>query len=92
MQGPKLRCGEFEDGEIELRYGETVEIIQSEDKGKDGLICMPHPELMEAMEPGHTLKFDDGKLMVTITANDGKRMEARVSMCRVFSRTKKVST
>jgi len=26
MQGPKLRCGSFEDGKIELRYGETVEI------------------------------------------------------------------
>jgi len=80
MQGPKLRCGEFEDEQIELRYGQTIDIIHSEDKGKDGLICMPHPELMAAMEPGHTLKFDDGKLMVTITANDGKRMQARVDV------------
>ena len=70
MQGPKLRCGEFEDGQIELRYGETVDIIKSEEKGKDGLITMPHQELVDAMEPGHVLKFDDGKLMVTITAND----------------------
>jgi len=36
MQGPKLRCGEFEGGQIELRYGDTVEIINSADKGKDG--------------------------------------------------------
>ena len=27
MQGPKLRCGEFEGGQIELRYGETVETV-----------------------------------------------------------------
>ena len=91
MQGPKLRCGEFEGGQIELRYGDTVEIINSADKGKDGLICMPHPELMKAMEPGHTLKFDDGKLMVTITANDGKRMQARVDVPGVLKNKKGIN-
>lgn len=91
MQGPKLRCGEFEKGQIELRYGDTVEIINSKDKGKDGLICMPHPELMAAMEPGHTLKFDDGKLMVTITANDGERMKARVDVPGILKNKKGIN-
>ncbi len=91
MQGPKLRCGEFENGQIELRYGEMVEIIHSEEKGSDGLICMPHSELMDAMEPGHTLKFDDGKLMVTITANDGKRMQARVDVPGILKNKKGIN-
>ena len=91
MQGPKLRCGEFENGQIELRYGETVEIIHSDEKGKDGLICMPHAELMAAMEPGHTLKFDDGKLMVTILANDGKRMQARVDVPGILKNKKGIN-
>ena len=91
MQGPKLRCGEFEGGQIELRYGDTVEIINSTNKGKDGLICMPHPELMKAMEPGHTLKFDDGKLMVTIMANDGKRMQARVDVPGILKNKKGIN-
>ena len=91
MQGPKLRCGEFEGGQIELRYGETVEIIQSNEKGTDGVICMPHPELMAAMEPGHTLKFDDGKLMVTITANDGKIMQARVDVPGILKNKKGIN-
>ena len=80
MQGPKLRCGEFEGGQIELRYGETVTIRKSTKPGKDGLIHMPHQELMEAMQPGHILKFDDGKLMVTILSNDGESMTARVDV------------
>ncbi len=91
MQGPKLRCGEFEDGEIELRYGETVEIIKSEDKGKDGLICMPHPELMAVMEAGHVLKFDDGKLMVTVLSNDGKTIKARVDVPGVLKNKKGIN-
>ena len=52
---------------------------------------MPHPELMAAMEPGHTLKFDDGKLMVTITANDGKCMKARVDVPGVLKNKKGIN-
>jgi len=91
MQGPKLRCGEFEGGQIELRYGETVDVIKSDKPGKDGLISMPHQELMDAMEPGHILKFDDGKLMVTILSNDGNRMKARVDVPGILKNKKGIN-
>ena len=91
MQGPKLRCGEFEGGQIELRYGETIEIVKSSDKGKDGLICMPHPELMAVMEAGNILKFDDGKLMVTVMANDGKTIKARVDVPGILKNKKGIN-
>ena len=91
MQGPKLRCGEFEGGKIELRYGETIDIIKSDKPGKDGVISMPHQELMDAMEEGHVLKFDDGKLMVTILSNDGKRMKARVDVPGVLKNKKGIN-
>lgn len=80
MQGPKLRVGGFKDGEIELRYGDTVEIEASTNLGEDGLIRLPHPELISALKPGCILKFDDGKLMVTITESKGKRLKARVDV------------
>ncbi len=91
MQGPKLRCGEFEGGQIELRYGDTVEIIKSTDHGKDGVITMPHQELMDAMEEGHVLKFDDGKLMVTILSNDGKSLKARVDVPGILKNKKGIN-
>ena len=80
MQGPKLRVGPFKDGSIELRYGATVEIESSKELGEDGLIRLPHPELIKALTPGCILKFDDGKLMVTITEAKGKRLKARVDV------------
>jgi len=80
MQGPKLRVGTFEDGGIDLKYGETIKIELSDKPGKPGLIRLTHPELFKALEPGHALKLDDGKLMVTITANDGKTIEAKVDV------------
>ena len=91
MQGPKLRCGSFEDGKIELRYGETIEIQQGTEPGKDGLIVMPHPELMDAMVQGTVLKFDDGKLQVTVQSNDGKVAKVKVDVPGVLSERKGIN-
>ena len=91
MQGPKLRVGEFENGQIELRYGQTVRIMEGREPGKDGLIYMPHPELMQALEAGSILKFDDGKLQVTVLSNDGKVIEANVDVPGVLSNRKGIN-
>ncbi len=91
MQGPKLRCGSFEDGKIELRYGETIEIRQGTEPGKDGLVVMPHPELMDAMVEGTVLKFDDGKLQVTVQSNDGKIATAKVDVPGILSERKGIN-
>lgn len=80
MQGPKLRVGEFDGGGIELRYGDEVTLYLGTDGGKPGHIPMNHPEMFAVMEPGHQLKFDDGKLMVTILSNGGETMIARVDV------------
>ncbi|WP_017930180.1 pyruvate kinase [Robiginitomaculum antarcticum] len=68
MQGPKIRVATFSDDHIELRYGQTVTIKIGDDEGGDGVIYMPHPELLLALKPGCYLKFDDGKLSVKVTA------------------------
>jgi len=91
MQGPKLRVGEFEDGQIVLTYGEEVTLFLGKDGGKPGHIPMNHPEMFAVMEPGHQLKFDDGKLMVTILSNSGKTMTARVDVPGVLKNKKGVN-
>ena len=40
------------------------------------LICIPHKELFEVLKPGNTLKFDDGKIKVTVKSNDGSIIKA----------------
>lgn len=80
MQGPKIRSGTFENGEIEMRIGETIRIEIGDAPGKDGLIRMPHPELLPVLTPGCVLKFDDGKMTATITGNDGEALTARVDI------------
>ena len=73
MQGPKLRVGEMGDG-LELRYGDTVRLRRT-DEPADGDIVFPHTELEKILEPGLVLKFDDGKLQVTVTGPDTARVD-----------------
>ena len=74
MQGPKLRVGEMGEG-LELRYGETVRIRHSEAPSDGTDIVHTHKELADIMEPGLILKFDDGKLQVTVNGPDTVRVD-----------------
>ena len=91
MQGPKIRCGVFENDQITLCAGELIKIECSAKPGHQGLIRMPHPELLEVLQPGHVLKFDDGKLQVTIKSNDGKIMTAIVDTAGVLKNKKGIN-
>lgn len=78
LQGPKIRVGMFEGGEIKLKYNETVTIEGSTELGQPGLIRMPHLELVDALEPEDILKLDDGKMQLTVVERAGKQVKARV--------------
>lgn len=73
MQGPKLRVGELGDG-LELRYGDTIRIRET-DTASDGEIVHPHGELTAILKPGLVLKFDDGKLQVTMISDSEARVD-----------------
>jgi pyruvate kinase len=73
MQGPKLRVGEMGAG-LELRYGDTVTVRQS-DGPANGDIVHTHPELTKILKPGLVLKFDDGKLQVTMQSETEARVD-----------------
>ncbi len=80
MQGPKLRVGPFKGGSTELRYGDIVSLQLGDGEGEGGIIKVPHPELFAVLEPGHVIKFDDGKLMVTVESNSGNEIKAKVNV------------
>ena len=91
MQGPKLRCGQFKGGSIELKYGETINIELGDGEGHGGHIYMPHPELMNTCVAGTILKFDDGKLQVTVLSNDGTTIKARIDVPGTLSDRKGIN-
>jgi len=67
LQGPKIRTGKFAEGPITLRYGQELTLEASDEPGHDGLIRLPHADIMAVLQPGDVLKLDDGTMQITLT-------------------------
>ncbi|GGA24404.1 MAG: pyruvate kinase [Rhodobacteraceae bacterium] len=66
LQGPKLRVGEFENGEEELDWGETFRLDLDETPGTKKRVCLPHPEIFQALGVGAHLLVNDGKIRLRV--------------------------
>ncbi len=55
LQGPKLRVGVFANGEEELVEGAAFRLDLDEAEGDASRVCLPHPEIFAALEPGASL-------------------------------------
>ena len=78
LQGPKLRVGRLEGGEVHLGDGAELRLELSEGIGTVEKISLPHPEVFEALKPGMTLLLDDGKLRLEVIARGADHADARV--------------
>lgn len=61
LQGPKLRCGEFAQGEEELQDGQKFRFDLDMTPGDATRVCLPHREIFDTLEPGTRLLVNDGK-------------------------------
>ena len=78
LQGPKLRIGKFESGAIRLNEGDVVSFVRRESVGGLGRVHLPHPEIFQAVEPGHTMLLDDGKFKLRVVEASDVRIDAKV--------------
>lgn len=83
LQGPKLRVGKFKDGKVELTPGQIFTMDDDETPGDETRVFLPHPEILQAVQPGDRLLIDDGRLALQAEATDGKSIR-----CKVISGTK----
>ena len=91
LQGPKLRVGKFAGGQATLAAGATFVLDDDPALGDASRVHMPHPEILQALRPGHTLLIDDGKLRLHILEADAHRARARVDVAGTISDRKGVS-
>lgn len=78
LQGPKIRVGKMSGGGRDLRFGKEIRIVAGKESDEEDVVPMPHAEIVAALEPGDTLKFDDGLMMATVEKADG---DARI--CKI---------
>jgi pyruvate kinase len=91
LQGPKLRVGKFEAGAVTLVKGDTFVLDADQAPGDVTRVHLPHPEILAALEPGHHLLLDDGKVKLVATEIDPQRVVTRVEVGGKLSDRKGVS-
>jgi pyruvate kinase len=91
LQGPKLRVGGFANGPAMLDTGSTFTFDADPAPGDATRVHLPHPEIFEGMQPGHTLLLDDGKLRLIATEANRQKIVTRVQVGGKLSDRKGVS-
>jgi len=91
LQGPKLRLGTFAGGQTTVANGNTFVLDSNEAAGDAKRAYLPHPEIFAAVEPGHTLLIDDGKVRLTVTEAGPSRIVTRVEVGGRLSDRKGIS-
>ncbi len=91
LQGPKLRVGTFKDKAVSLHVGQEFTLDADPAPGDETRVHLPHPEILEAVKPGHRLLIDDGRLQLEALKNDGSAILCRVIAGNQISDRKGVS-
>ncbi|AWN44900.1 pyruvate kinase [Methylobacterium durans] len=91
LQGPKLRLGAFAEGSAMIANGASFVLDSDQTPGNADRVYLPHPEILTALEPGHSVIIDDGKLRLTVTEVGEGRVVTRVEVGGRISNRKGVS-
>lgn len=75
MQGPKLRVGVFANGPIQLKKGDKFRLDLDKTPGDQKRVNLPHPEIISAVDVGHRLLLDDGKLAMRVVGKDANGLD-----------------
>jgi pyruvate kinase len=91
LQGPKLRLGSFATNPATLTKGDSFALDADPTPGDVRRVHLPHPEIFAAIQPGHTLLLDDGKVRLVATEVSDQRILTRVEVGGKLSDRKGVS-
>ena len=91
LQGPKLRVGEFADGAVQVRRGDVFVLDADPKPGDSTRVYLPHPEILDSVQPGHRVLIDDGKVLLRVSAIAPGRVETIVEVAGRVSNKKGVS-
>ena len=78
LQGPKFRLGLFKGGQVEVTPGQSFRLDLDTTPGDRVRAPFPHPEVMAALQPGHDLVLDDGRVRLRVTGSGRDFVETTV--------------
>lgn len=93
LQGPKQRCGMFkDDAKFNLKEGDKFRFDLDAKEGDVHRVQLPHPEILQALQPGKILLIDDGKIRMKVEAAGDDWVECVVTVPGTISSRKGVNT
>lgn len=92
LQGPKIRCGTFEgDKKFKLEEGQVFRFDLDPTPGDIHRVCLPHPEIFQALEEGSTILVNDGLIKLKVHVNGADFAECGVVVGGEISNRKGVN-
>jgi pyruvate kinase len=91
LQGPKLRVGTFADTAVTLKNGAHFTLDDNPEPGDVTRVHLPHPEILSALEVGHIVIIDDGKLRLRVVEETPTSAKTVVEIGGKISNRKGVS-
>src|SRR5208282_713776 len=91
LQGPKLRVGAFAGGSATIAAGDKFTFDSDPAPGDATRVCLPHPEILASLRPGHALLIDDGRLRLHVIETAPQKAVALVDIGGRISNRKGVS-
>jgi pyruvate kinase len=78
LQGPKIRVGRFEKGQIELEPGADFMVTTRELTGNSAMVSTTYAGLPRDVSSGDVMLLDDGLLSLEVERVDGEDVHTRV--------------
>lgn len=78
LQGVKIRIGEVQGGEVELREGSVVEVRQGEGETTASCVYVRYEALLEDIAKGEEILLDDGNIRLEVVEEGEDKLLARV--------------
>jgi pyruvate kinase len=91
LQGPKFRCGEFASGRETIESGQRFRFDLDKAPGDSTRVCLPHPEILAALEAGSHILVNDGNLKLVVGACGAHYADCTVAVGGEISNRKGVN-
>ncbi len=91
LQGPKMRTGEIENGQVELEAGQTLLLTTQKVLGNNQVVSVDFPGLPNSAKPGGRILLDDGNLELVVRAVKADAVETEITLGGVLKPHKGVN-
>ena len=78
LQGPKIRTGEIQDGQIILITGQPLKLTTQTVVGTASLVSIDYPDLPHHVQPGNRILLADGQMELLVSKISGNEIETQV--------------